>query len=207
MKYPSLKAKAGAELMNASGKFKRRCKSALQLALTLLIIGIFATSAAVANDPPAVLDLTPNKASPQDVGTNIKWTANAIGPEPADTLYYRFFLKGPSTGDVWQQVQDWSTTDFWDWTPSQQGDYEVNVWIRDGEHAGTDSWDAYRITPFAVNPAPVPNQPPVANSLTPDKASPQNAGTSIAWTAGATDPESDTILYKFYLKGPSTGNV
>ncbi|HII05910.1 MAG TPA: hypothetical protein HA349_00915, partial [Methanotrichaceae archaeon] len=71
------------------------------------------------------------------------------------------------------------------------------MWIRDGNHEGPGGYDSFKVADFLVTiPAPAPvNQPPIANSLVPDKASPKNAGTSIVWTAGATDPESDTMLY------------
>ncbi|NLX38195.1 MAG: hypothetical protein GXY73_01580, partial [Methanothrix sp.] len=203
---PSSKAVAWDRLKNAPGDILERSqKGALRLALALLIIGMFLTSAAVADVPPTAGDLTADKGSPQEVGTTIKWTASASDAD-GDPIIYRFYLKGPSTGDAWQQVQDWSATNSWDWTPSQAGSYEVNVWIRDGNNAGPDSWDAFKVTPFTVNPAPAPNQPPVADSLDPNVASPQDAGTPIIWTASASDADGDTILYKFFLKGPATSN-
>lgn len=45
------------------------------------------------------------------------------------------------------------------------------------------------------------NQHPVIVSLTPDKSSPQSEGTIITWTAKATDPENDPILYEFFQNG------
>lgn len=44
-------------------------------------------------------------------------------------------------------------------------------------------------------------------SLTPDKVSPQVPGTSIVWTAKASNPEEEPLLYDFLLKGPSTGGL
>jgi hypothetical protein len=157
------------------------------------------------NQPPVFNSLTPNKASPQNVGTSIRWTADATDPDPGDVVYYKFYIKGPSTSGAWQPVQEWSTKYWWDWIPSQQGDYEINVWIRDGKHAGPDSWDAYKIAPLTATP--VPNQPPVVTALTPNRYSPQIAGTMVTWTASASDPDGDQILYRFWMKGPSTGNI
>ena len=45
------------------------------------------------------------------------------------------------------------------------------------------------------------NLPPNHVSLTSDKNDPQEAGTTIKWTATALDPENDRIYYKFLLNG------
>jgi len=46
------------------------------------------------------------------------------------------------------------------------------------------------------------NAPPVINNLTSNKTSPQyNFRGSINWTADATDPDGDQILYRFFLNG------
>ena len=45
------------------------------------------------------------------------------------------------------------------------------------------------------------NLPPVLESLTPDRPSPQPPGTAIFWRAKATDYEEDKILYKFLVDG------
>ena len=50
------------------------------------------------------------------------------------------------------------------------------------------------------------NQPPTNPTLTPDKSSPQLAGTTIKWTASATDPDGDQLYYEFWLTGPATEN-
>lgn len=41
-------------------------------------------------------------------------------------------------------------------------------------------------------------------SLNPDKASPQVAGSTIVWTANATNQNDEEMLYDFSLKGPAT---
>ncbi len=40
----------------------------------------------------------------------------------------------------------------------------------------------------------------MATDLYPDAAGPATAGTAVTWTARATDPDGDAILYKFCLK-------
>ena len=157
------------------------------------------------NQTPAIDNMDPDKPSPQNIGINITWTVDAKDPEK-DPIYYKFFLIGPSTGGSWEEVKDWSTTNFWEWVPSKDGDYEVKVWIRDGKHAAPNTWDAFKVTPFTVNPALAPNLPPKVDSLTPDKASPQNAGTTVVWTASSNDTDGDTVSYRFFIKGPGTSN-
>ena len=59
-----------------------------------------------------------------------------------------------------------------------------------------------------AKPAPVAvNQTPVLNSLTPDVTSPQIPGTTITWTAEATDADSDPLLFRFFLSGPATSGA
>jgi hypothetical protein len=48
------------------------------------------------------------------------------------------------------------------------------------------------------------NQPPTVSSLTTDKPSSQVAGTVITFIAYASDPDKDTIFYRFLLNGPAT---
>ena len=46
-----------------------------------------------------------------------------------------------------------------------------------------------------------PNQPPTLSSLLPDKESPQQTGTTVAWTASAEDAESDPLEFQFSIDG------
>jgi HEAT repeat protein len=47
---------------------------------------------------------------------------------------------------------------------------------------------------------------PIAESLSINLPSPQKTGTKITWTAEATDPDGDPLLYRFMLSGPRTEN-
>ena len=51
------------------------------------------------------------------------------------------------------------------------------------------------------------NQTPVLNSLTSDLTSPQVPGTTITWTAKATDADSDPLLFRFFQSGPATSGA
>ena len=52
---------------------------------------------------------------------------------------------------------------------------------------------------YALSSTEVVNSAPKNANLMPDKLSPQEAGTTITWTATALDPENDRIQYKFLL--------
>lgn len=48
------------------------------------------------------------------------------------------------------------------------------------------------------------NSPPAIESLTSDLSSPKKTGSMITWTANASDPDGDEILYRYLIKGPRT---
>jgi hypothetical protein len=99
----------------------------------------------VTNSPPTVSALSPDKASPQPVGTTINWTCSATDPDAGDVIQYRFWLQAGS--GAWVVVQDWSSlnTWWWSWTPTVAGTYNVGCWVRDGHHAPSTSFDDRKI--------------------------------------------------------------
>jgi tetratricopeptide (TPR) repeat protein len=157
------------------------------------------------NRPPKLLSLNPDKTSPQEIGTDITWTAEAKDIEN-DEMQYRFFLNS-------DPVTKWQKDCKWIWKPTDfdKGENQVEVRVRDGKHSGPNGYDCNEAASFIIDklkpvPAPVAaeeasNQPPSLTSLTPDKPSPQEAGTIITWTALASDPENDQIYYRFFLNG------
>ncbi|HPR65863.1 MAG TPA: hypothetical protein PLM24_01850, partial [Methanothrix sp.] len=57
---------------------------------------------------------------------------------------YKFWMKGPSTGNAWKVVRDWSTSSSWTWS-SGTGDaglYDVYVYVRDGKHESASRYDS-----------------------------------------------------------------
>jgi protocatechuate 3,4-dioxygenase beta subunit len=156
------------------------------------------------NQPPALLSLKPDKPSPLSAGTPVRWTATASDPD-REPIYFKFWLKGPSTGNAWKVVQDWSVKNQWIWasTGYDGGAYSVYVYARDGKHNPDKSYDSALGATFTLSP----NQPPKVTALTPDKKIPQSAGTVIRWTASAIDADKDPILFQFWLKGPATAGA
>ncbi|MDD4161655.1 MAG: SdrD B-like domain-containing protein, partial [Methanothrix sp.] len=156
------------------------------------------------NQPPTLISLKSDRPSSQIAGTPIKWTAVASDPD-REAVFYKFWLKGPSTAGAWKVVQDWSTKSQWTWVSSGSdgGAYTVYVYARDGKHNPATGYDSAMGAPYILSP----NQPPKLTALTADKKSPQSAGTAVKWTATATDANKDPILYRFWLKGPSTAGA
>ena len=150
------------------------------------------------NQTPVIESLALDKSSPQVAGTSIIWTASAYDPEN-DSLLFRFLLNGrPAT--------DWTGDNVWSWTSSEKdaGANRIEVQVRDGKHAGTNACDDSAAADFRIA---MPNQPPVLTGFSAEPESSQPSGTTVRWMAIATDPDSDELLYRYYLMGPSTDNV
>jgi hypothetical protein len=146
--------------------------------------------ATIVNHPPVIERLSSDMPSPQDAGTIITWTAKANDAEN-DPVQLRFLLND-------QPVTDWTPQNQWTWTTAgaSVGNNQVSVQIKDGKHNPDE--DDSKTAEFSIIAL---NQPPAITSLQADKSSPQMAGSTITWTADATDPEGDPIAYLFFLNG------
>jgi len=155
------------------------------------------------NSKPVIESLIPDKSSPQNVGATISWTASTKDQD-LDQIYFKFWLKGPWTGNYWRMVRDWSTSNDWIWETANDdtGYYQIAVDVRDGNHAVENNYDAEMVENFVLN-SPILQKP----KLSPDKPSPQSSGSIIDWNATGLGSYSETIYYRFLLSGPSTGNT
>lgn len=142
------------------------------------------------NRPPVLQGLTPEPKSPQNPGVKITWTADASDPD-GDGISYRFMING-------QAVSGWSEQPTWTWytTGLPEGVYNVSVLARDGKHAAAYSYDVDAYSEFFVG---TPNSPPDITEFAAGPGSPTAAGTIVTLTAGATDPDGDTISYRFLI--------
>ena len=121
--------------------------------------------------------LTPNVASPEDVGASITFAATGSG---GVTPYQYKFLVAQGGGSA-QTVQNWSTSSSYTWTPTTAASYTVSVWVR-SSGVTTDAAQASSQVSYTIQTPPV--APVTGATLTPGVASPQNTGTSITFTAG-----------------------
>ena len=161
------------------------------------------------NNPPAVADLVADLASPQILGTTVTWTAEASDPE-ADPISYRFMVNDTP-------VSDWQSQNQFAWTATEPGTSLITAQVRDDQREGPEGENGNRSAEFTIN-APVPEAAPVVAEVAPaevvpvmlnespsitglsaDKESPQILGTTVNWTAEASDPEADPISYRFLV--------
>jgi hypothetical protein len=160
------------------------------------------------NQPPSVGMVMPDKESPQLPGNVIVWTGTASDPE-GDRLFYQFWLNGPATGNVWKPMTNWSESNVWNWVtnPIDGGNNIIDMRVIDGYHAGPESWDSHLSAEYyitSIDSTGMVNVAPHILSLKSDRQSPQESSVTVTWTTSASDPEKDTVLYQYWLKGPST---
>jgi len=138
--------------------------------------------------------LDSDKASPQLIGSSIKFTAAGSGG--SGDYEYKFWLK---TGGIWSTVQVYSTTDTWTWNTMGEsaGTYGVQVYIR--KVGSKAKYEAIKTLSYVLV------YPPTAGAtLSPDLASPLLIGNNnITFTAGGVGG-SGNYEYRFWLK---TGGV
>ncbi len=149
------------------------------------------------NQKPTIINFSPDKLSPQEIGSTITWTVESMDADD-DPLQFQFSLDGTV-------MQDWSESPVWSWTATKEqvGGHVIEAKVRDGKHNPYGDGASSNNLEIVL----LPNNAPVMSSLTADKEGPLDAGTVVTWTAVASDSENDPIFYKFWLKGPTTGNT
>ncbi|MDD2834587.1 MAG: hypothetical protein PHY05_00400, partial [Methanothrix sp.] len=141
-----------------------------------------------ANQPPVMISLTADPASPQEAGIAVTWEAVA-SDQDSNSLQFLFMLDD-------QPVSDWQYQNQWIWYTSANeiGVHSIEARVRDGAH-NVDG-DSSQKASYTINK---PNEKPAISDLSADKASPQETGSIVTWTAQASDPENNPISYRFFL--------
>lgn len=96
------------------------------------------------NQTPVIKNISPDKSSPQNVGTVVTWTVEAEDPDN-DQILYHIFLNGKPQG-IWTEHNSWS----WDITNADIGDNQIEVWVRDGKHGDQERFDDRKSVHFAA---------------------------------------------------------
>jgi len=139
--------------------------------------------------PLSTIALTTSPYPPRPATTPITLTALATG---GTNVQYQFWLYNPAATPAWSQLQAYSTSKQYVWTPSTAGNYLLSVTARDGitgVEIGTVFW--YTITAI----------PLTGVSLQPSATSPQTVNTPITLTAKATG--GSNVSYQFWLYAPN----
>lgn len=171
----------------------------------------YLTGTGAVNQPPSAKSLTADREGSQIAGSTIIWTGNAYDPD-GDRLLYQFWLNGPMTGNTWKPMTGWTENNTWNWTtsPIDIGVNIIDLRVRDERHAAPWGHDSHISAEYdidnimGIGSTMKSNSRPSLLNIKSDRPSPQDKGIKVTWTAKASDPDKDTVLYQFVLKGPFT---
>ena len=133
---------------------------------------------------PTIESFTPDKASPQLQGTNIKLTVKASGK---GTLQYKFIIKDDKGN--WYKLRDFSTSNTYVWKASASGNKKLYVDVKD---------EFGNVVREELNYKIIASSNLEIQSFTVDKTSPQVKGTNVKLTVKASG--KGTLQYKFIIK-------
>jgi len=132
----------------------------------------------------SAVSLSADKSQPQAAGSSITWTARGTGG--VAPLAYKWFV---FDGSTWTLGADWSTNTIFAWTPAAANpNYRVLVWAKSygnpNDKADVTADQGFAIT--APTGGTTPTGTPVSHvTLTSNKPSPQNVGSTVVFTAQA----------------------
>jgi len=103
--------------------------------------------------PATGIRISADPVSPNPQGTTVAYMAAGVGG--TGRYEYRFFKKGPATGDKWAKVQDYSPKNIWIWKTSGDdvGSSQIAVQVR---NAGSDAYkEVEKIVTYIIKPVSV----------------------------------------------------
>ncbi|MBN1849510.1 MAG: tandem-95 repeat protein [Deltaproteobacteria bacterium] len=167
------------------------------LSWVILHLAVFMVSPgeALADASPLDVTMTSTPAGPVGPDTIVIFTASATGG--TGSYEYRFLLKGPSTNNTLEIVQDYSTFSTWTWI-TRDTDFcqnMIKVYARDTDLSSTTSTYIY----FTVRPTPAAEV-----ILTTDPENSVEPGSTVIFTAAAQGGTGE-YEYKFMHYGPAAG--
>ena len=148
-------------------------------------------ASAVPPPPVTAVAVSSNLASPQGVGTTVRFSASPTGG--AAPYEYKWLTHD---GTAWTARTGWSAASQYDWTPTTaNAAYRVAAWVRSGGNTA-EAAEASAEMNFPIGGSRV-----TAVSLSANKTSPQAQGTSVVWTATAT---GGAAQYKWWVHANGT---
>ncbi len=149
-----------------------------------------ATTQAAAT-PVQLVSATETLSSPVAAGTAIKITGQASGG--SGSYAYQFWVGDPS--GKWSAMQGYSAANTYNWTPSQIGQYQIQVWAKNAGSAA--NYEAYTSINYTVQSTSDTQAPTVPANLTATAVS--SSQINLSWAA-STDNLGVTG-YKVYRNG------
>ena len=137
--------------------------------------------------PLTAINVTSSLASPQPPNTPITFTATATG---GSNVQFQYWLYNPAANPAWSQLQSYSSSATYQWTPATPGNYVISVTALDATGAGVNTMLSYTI-----------GSPLTAVNVTPSLASPQPVNTPITFTATATG--GSNVQFQYWLYNPA----
>jgi hypothetical protein len=153
---------------------------------------------------PPTLTVTPSPAAAY-YGWPITWTATATGGDPA-SRQYAFFRRRSGTSTWTPDVSSpaWQASNSFTWTPTSgdAGTWDTYVWVKDAYTPANMNTYGYAA---GYNTGGVQIVAPPTLSVTPSPTS-VNYGTTINWTATASDGVPSTRQYALFRRRAGTSN-
>jgi hypothetical protein len=149
------------------------------------------------NSPPTISDVAFEEDSPYFVDQKVHIIASASDAD-GDQILYRFLIKRST--NLWEELSGWMKKNWISYTIDKL-DYpsvDIKCQVRDGLHKLENSFDSEKTATITISRAEL-------SSVTPSLGSPQANETTILFTATAN--KTMNIRYRFWLKGPGTGDV
>jgi hypothetical protein len=142
------------------------------------------------------VSLTSDVASPQPLGTTVRFTANAAGG--VGPLQYKW---STFDGASWSAVSGWVSGPTFNWKSGAAGTHQIAVAVRSAGSA-VEQGEASATMSYTMSAAPAPSTPQAGPykmvEISPSKASPQAINTAITWTATASGSSAPAV-YKWLV--------
>jgi N-acetylmuramoyl-L-alanine amidase len=145
--------------------------------------------------PLSVTNVTASAASPQMPGTSIIFGATMAGGTWPYEYKWRVSTDG---GATFTTARDWSQASMFVWRPPNAiADARITVWARNSGVVA-DAPQAQSTISYVISAAPPSTGPLVLNSITSNVPSPQAPGTTITFTANASNGTAP-YQYKWWV--------